>query len=271
MSRPWMPLYVADYLADTGHLTTVEHGAYLLLIMHYWRHRGLPNDDAQLARIARLNPPLWDGMRETIRAFFDGTTWTHSRIDRELLKYDDFLEKQRSNGSRGGRKANPTATQAEPTANPTAKPKKAISQPQPDISKEIDSEFAEFWKAYPRKADKKGARAAYAKARKTAAAEVILTAVKHFAEQVQGKDQQYVPYGVRWLSHERWADEPTPAVQPASKQANGHGGPEPWDKRVADFQATGFWIGAWGGKPGEKFCHVPLEILERHGYAEGKR
>jgi len=39
-----MPLYVADYLADTAHLGALESGVYLHLIMHYWLKGGLPDD-----------------------------------------------------------------------------------------------------------------------------------------------------------------------------------------------------------------------------------
>ena len=83
MNRPWMPLYVGDYLGDTGHLTTTQHGAYLLLMMHYWRKGELPGDDRQLCKIAKLPLKTWNECRATLKDFFhDG--WKHKRIDAEL-------------------------------------------------------------------------------------------------------------------------------------------------------------------------------------------
>lgn len=100
MSRPWMPLYVADYIADTGHLSTLEHGAYLLLIMHYWQKGGLPPDDAKLARIARLSNQEWEEIKGTILELF-GDGLTHSRIDRELEKAGSIIEAKSTAGARG--------------------------------------------------------------------------------------------------------------------------------------------------------------------------
>jgi uncharacterized protein YdaU (DUF1376 family) len=81
-----MPLYIADYLADTAHLTATESGAYLHLIMHYWQHGSLPEDDDRLARIAAgMAVEQWRLIRPTIQAFFqDG--WRHKRIDAEFEK-----------------------------------------------------------------------------------------------------------------------------------------------------------------------------------------
>jgi uncharacterized protein YdaU (DUF1376 family) len=43
----WIPMYWGDYLRDTMRLSATEHGAYMLLIAHYWT-KGVPlgNDDA---------------------------------------------------------------------------------------------------------------------------------------------------------------------------------------------------------------------------------
>lgn len=94
MKRPWMPLYIADYRADTAHLSAAQHGAYLLLIMHYWQTGGLPNDDEQLARIACMWPEEWHGARPTIEALFDGCNWRHKRIDAELKKAREISRKR---------------------------------------------------------------------------------------------------------------------------------------------------------------------------------
>lgn len=82
---PYMQLYVADYLADTMHLTTEEHGAYLLLIFNYWQ-TGKPIPVSRLARIARLTNDRWTDVERTLNEFFnerDGE-WLHERIERDL-------------------------------------------------------------------------------------------------------------------------------------------------------------------------------------------
>lgn len=91
----WMPFYVGDYLADTGHLRTVEHGAYLLLICHYWRTGPLPDDAAALSRIARLDRREAGEVLGALRPMFqvDNGLWRHKRIDAERARSAEMASK----------------------------------------------------------------------------------------------------------------------------------------------------------------------------------
>lgn len=84
---PYMQLYVADYLADTMHLTTEEHGAYLLLIMNYWQ-TGKPLQVNRLQSISKLSNKRWTDVERTLNEYFtvsDGE-WHHDRVEFELSK-----------------------------------------------------------------------------------------------------------------------------------------------------------------------------------------
>jgi uncharacterized protein YdaU (DUF1376 family) len=94
----FMPLYVGDYLRDTMHLSTLEHGAYLLLLMHYWTNGPLPNDDDALAWIARVQTHHWNlNLKPKLMPFFylrkDGY-FHQKRSDLERTKRHEVGEKR---------------------------------------------------------------------------------------------------------------------------------------------------------------------------------
>lgn len=88
-----MMLWTDAYLADTGHLSTIQHGAYLLLLMTMWKNGGwLPNDDDKLASYARLKSDQWSKMAAVIRDFFtpEGGLLTQKRLSKEFQKINDL-------------------------------------------------------------------------------------------------------------------------------------------------------------------------------------
>ena len=85
----WMPFFVGDYLSDTMHLTTEQHGAYLLIIMSYWvKSEAVPSDDKKLAAICKMPEKKWIKTRAIISEFFDTESdpelWVHHRIEKEI-------------------------------------------------------------------------------------------------------------------------------------------------------------------------------------------
>lgn len=86
---PALTLWTDAYLSDTRFLTTVEHGAYLLLLIEAWRrpHCDLPDDDQMLARMTGLPIDQWETIKSTILTFWnlDGRskTWKQKRLTKE--------------------------------------------------------------------------------------------------------------------------------------------------------------------------------------------
>jgi uncharacterized protein YdaU (DUF1376 family) len=123
---PWMAFYWSDYLADTQHLTTEEHGAYLLLIGAYWsRRRPLPEDDRFFAAVTKMSVKKWKMVCPKIREFFDISAghWTHHRVEKELLRSN-----ARSTAAQRGGNAS-CATRARVTTTTTTTKEEDIEKP----------------------------------------------------------------------------------------------------------------------------------------------
>ena len=154
---PYMPLYIGDYLADTGHLSAVEHGAYLLLLMHYWqRGEPLPNDDERLRRIARVDHRVWSKVRRSVADFFDidEHTWTHRRVEQELEHARSKSMKAREAGIRSGEsRASKRSTDVQRTFN-GPRTKREHPQNQNQISEEEEEKRGSAREASPQKPER---------------------------------------------------------------------------------------------------------------------
>lgn len=92
----WMPLWIGAYLADTMKLTTIQHGAYFLLLIAYWRERKpLADVDDELRSITKLERAEWRRVRPVLSAFFKvgGGVWWHKRVEAEIAAADTRSKK----------------------------------------------------------------------------------------------------------------------------------------------------------------------------------
>jgi len=158
---PYMPLFTDAYLGDTLHLSTEEHGAYLLLLMATWRSRDchLEDDDTRLARMAGVGIKKWTKMRPVIEAFFtvDARGWTQKRLLSERSRAATLRDQKSRAGKASALKRKETTSTDVSTEGPT-KGQPPIPIPIPSSSVDIESTGVEtpFGEFEPINGDWKG-------------------------------------------------------------------------------------------------------------------
>jgi uncharacterized protein YdaU (DUF1376 family) len=230
MAKPdaWMPLYVADYRADTTRLNTEQHGAYLLILIDYWRNGPPPDDDRVLSQITGLTLARWKSHRPVIQGFFkivDGV-WRQKRADKEMTKAAGLQETLSKRGKKGAEArwnkddtGNATSMQqALPSAMPSTMPSTMLADapsPSPTPSTKSKALFANangeweaFWNNYPNKAHKEGAIGQWKRVKAADVPTIMASLASHKAtEQWQ---RGIIPHARTWLNQRRWKDELQP-------------------------------------------------------------
>ena len=242
MTRPWYSFYPADYGKDTGHLTLVEHGAYRVLMDHYYAHEApLPANMARLFRLCRAkSEDEKKAVRFVLKEFFDATAqgFSHKRIEAEIAKADE-------KSVRGSMAARIGAAKRQRSAGK----KPADRQPSPSQPQSPDSHFEDFWSAFPRKEARGAAAKAWARASETAAPATLIAAAKSYAAKREGQEAKFTKTPATWLAQECWLDDAAPVADEAaaSNAWNGHA-----QKLVAEIGAASFaaWFGNAEFSPG---------------------
>ena len=263
MSAPFMQLYVADYLGDTRHLTTEQHGAYLLLLMTMWRSDGVLSDDpAKLARIAGVTVARWAKIRDDLMAFFTPCEGgiTQGRLVAELTIANEKSEKRSLSGKAGARakalKSNKVAV-----ANAAPLPKHS-PEPEPDKKEEAKAslsptptkatypeDFEAAWKLYPHHTRRSSKPDSLSQWRKLSVAERLslpAACARYRRLGAEPKGECGAPAMERWLKrglHLNWTEdgEPVAAEGPADTAVVA--------RRLRHYRDTGAWEPTWGDRP----------------------
>lgn len=171
-----MPMFWAEFFADTEHMSPEAAKAHLFLIGHAWIRRArLPNNDAILARVARVSARQWASLKEEVLPLWQ-TLDDGSYSQKRMLKEYDFVctraKKNRENGAKGGRpKSDKNGNEINETDNPVGF--SGLPQTEPNLHLHLHTsstlvandkpsgpkrvrtkhsysdKFEEFWKAYP--------------------------------------------------------------------------------------------------------------------------
>jgi uncharacterized protein YdaU (DUF1376 family) len=289
MSFQFMALYTGDYRRDTQHLSMMEHGCYLLMLMHSWDQRGpLPLDERRIFAIcnARSNEEM-GAARNVLSEFFVRMSDGHynRRMQREIERAQ-AISGARSNAGKLGQAAKakhlPSKCSASDKQVPLPPPPPPPLQltPEQTISTAAQSHPAKprkrgsaggvgfdlLWAQYPKKQSKAAAIKAFDKLAPSADLldDLLQAVAKQRAwPQWTREGGQFVPMLATWINNRRWEDElarhghessETPRQRAArarvAEMTGGLMGSEPYQPRGSDYDEMG-----------GSFVHAPVDAI----------
>jgi uncharacterized protein YdaU (DUF1376 family) len=282
-----MPLWIGDYLADTKRLTLEQHGAYLLLLMDYWRNGAPPDDDATLARILGVDLKNWRKIRPVLASFFtlDQGRWQHRRVEAELAGARERSGKaaakaklaatrrwERERGQAAGSIGDaPSNAPSMPDAMLQAMLEDMPQPCPPPVTYSVPSEQAQSAPPDPNKEAWRRAVAVLATAGMTApkartffgkllrdnaleARDLLPSVVK--VEGLGTEDPQgYLTKAARAVATRRGATTTPPA--PAMEEWDA----DRWRTALRLYRQDGTWSPDWGPQPGQLGCRAPADLL----------
>lgn len=232
----WMPLYIGDYLADTTRLTTEQHGAYLLLIMDYWKSGRLPDNDQVLCQITRMKPDAWSNARAMLEKFFsiENGLWIHYRIEREMESAIENKQKKVEKAQKAAQarwSKEPENAPSITTSNAHAMPENMLVQcpspspspsplsssaPSPSSSKnlirkksptkDLPDGFDEFYETFDKKVQRLDAEKSWRRINPNA--DLVHTIIESARDYVRATpDKKYRKNPATWLNGQCWNDE----------------------------------------------------------------
>jgi uncharacterized protein YdaU (DUF1376 family) len=233
MSDVWYPRYVGDYQRKTGHLSMMEHGAYAMLLDHYYSTGGLPANAEQLHRICRaLACDEQAALQSVVDQFFtrNGDRLINKKAEEELAKRRNISEKRSKAAISKHAKqaanacANAGAIAHTTTTTTTIEEREDKSSLAPATARAL--RFNEFWNIYPHRDGVKRARAKveakYRAAVKSGVPEgVLIEAATRFRSDKRVRDG-FACDPLTWFGRRGWEDEPAAPAAPDGDMAQRH-------------------------------------------------
>lgn len=208
---PALPLWTDAWVADTHHLTRLLRGTYFDLLVLMWRTPGcrVPNDEGWLCARLRINTSEYvnelkplindlcqcDGNWITQKRLTREHEYVRARSDAQAVRAKLRWQKEKDVSQRNATPGNA------PTPTPTPTPLTVFpSKPPP-------GDFEGFWICCPRKVGKGAAKKAYARAVLKTSPDLLVVAMRRYAQSRVGEPEQFTVHPTTWLNAERWTDE----------------------------------------------------------------